>query len=114
MELPIIGFIAASTSVVAFSTQILHTVRSHTTAGLSISRSVLDVVSLVTWIVYATRSEDIPLLIARSCELITSAGVLYIIMRNHKKGRIAIKDFTPPNTEDSVCIDVKPERRNSV
>ena len=35
-------------------------------------------------------------------------------MRNHKKGRIAIKDFTPPNTEDSVCIDVKPERRNSV
>ena len=131
MEVSIVGFIAASTSIVAFSSQFIHTVQSKTTAGISINRSALDVISLVLWIVYATRLEDIPLLIATSCELATSIGVLFLIAHTRRNNFSRVKAFTPPQTEtshatvqcqlsrsleieDSITIDIKPERRYSV
>ena len=114
MENTAIGFIAASASVLAFGSQFLYTIRNKTTAGLSLNRSFLDVISLVFWIAYAARLEDIPLLIATSFELTTGIGVLVLIIRNRSEN-IQIKDFTPPqstatNSEDSVTIDVRSRR----
>ena len=111
MDNVIIGFVAAATSVFAFGSQFIHTVQKKTTVGLSINRSVLDVISLVLWIAYAARLEDIPLLIATSFELTTGIAVLIIIIRNR---HYSINISTPPqssvNSEDSVIIDVKVRR----
>lgn len=112
MENAAIGFVAASASVCAYGSQFFYTMKNKTTAGLSLNRSALDVVSLVFWIAYAARLEDIPLLIATSFELTTGLAVLILIIRSRKKP--TIKDFTPPssteNTEDHVSIDVRSRR----
>jgi len=106
-----IGFLAAGTSVCAFGSQFIYTVQKKTTAGISINRTVLDVVSLVFWIAYAARLEDIPLLIATSFELTTGLAVLILIIRNRNR---KVKIHTPPqsatNSEDSVTIEVKVRR----
>ena len=93
MDNNIIGYVAASTSVLAFGTQFVHTIRSGTTAGLSFPRTILDSVSLVLWVVYATRIEDLPLLIATSFEFVTSLCVL--IIRDRYKVWMFVKLETP-------------------
>ena len=118
MELSIIGYLATSTSLTAFGSQFIHTIQTKTTNGLSLYRTVLDVVSLALWLSYAARSEDIPLLIATGCELVTSLCVCVLIFKNRSDTFVSVKDYTPPpsppNEPKSVVIEVLPERRNSV
>jgi len=84
----IIGYVAASTTIVAFGSQFVHTVRSNTIEGVSLSRSVLDTVSLALWVLYATRIDDNPLLIATGCELFLSLCVCLLLMKHRLvKGR---------------------------
>ena len=105
METTIIGYVATSASVIGLLSQFVHTYRSKTTAGVSMTRTALDSLGLILWIAYATRLEDLPLLIATSVELATSCAVLVIIYKHRTTPRI--KDFTPPNsTESSVVIEV--------
>lgn len=121
MDDSIIGYAAATTSVVAFGIQFVHTIRSGTTAGLSLPRSVLDSVSLLLWVVYATRIEDHPLLIATSFEFLTSLCVCVIIVRNRYRGWFFVKlntpDVSPSSSQaESVAIDISPDssvRRDS-
>ena len=68
----IIGYVATTSSVAAFGSQFYYTIRTKTTAGLSLYRSVFDTLSLGLWVLYATRVEDIPLLIATTTELFLS------------------------------------------
>lgn len=112
-----IGYIATATSVVGFTTQIAHTVRSKTLDGLSLWRTALDVLGLTLWICYATRLEDIPLLIATSFEFLASIGVCAVVIRQRCRSRMRIKDLTPPNSSPtssqeessgSCVIDVRP------
>ena len=118
MENNIIGFLATSASVIAFGSQFVYTLKTKTTAGISIYRTVMDVASLALWIAYAARLEDLPLLIATSCELTTSVALLLVILYRRKHQFTLVKDFTPPqtppNSEDFSIIEVRPERRNSI
>jgi uncharacterized protein with PQ loop repeat len=118
MELSVIGYLATSTSIIAFGSQFVHTIQTKSTAGLSLCRTVLDVVSLALWLFYAARSEDIPLLIATGCELVTSVSVCVLILKNRSVRFVSVKDYTPPpsppSEPKSVIIEVAPERRNSV
>lgn len=105
METTIIGYVATSASVIGLCSQFIHTYRSKTTAGISMTRAGLDSLGLILWIAYAARLEDIPLLIATSVELVTSAAVLVIIYKHRTAPRI--KDITPPNsTASSTVIEV--------
>ena len=79
----LIGYSAASVSIIAFGAQFIHTLRSHSIEGISVGRTVLDTVSLGLWVAYATRVEDIPLLIATGCELMLSLCLCAIILRHH-------------------------------
>jgi uncharacterized protein with PQ loop repeat len=83
MSTTIIGYSAASVSMIAFGTQFVHTIRCGSIEGISVGRTVLDTVSLVLWVAYATRVEDIPLLIATGCELFLSVCVCAIILKHH-------------------------------
>ena len=99
----VIGYSAAGVSIVAFGSQFYHTVRSGTVAGLSLNRSVFDTISLLLWVAYATRIDDIPLLIATSCELVMSLSICLAILR-HCRGSSSIlplkntPDPSPPST----------------
>jgi len=85
----ILGYAAASVTIVAFGSQFIHTIRSNTIEGVSLSRSVLDTVSLTLWVFYATRIDDNPLLIATGCELLLSLCVCLLLMKHQlAKNRI--------------------------
>jgi len=96
MATEIIGYSAASISVIAFGAQFFHTLRCGSVEGLSLGRTIFDTVSLVLWVAYATRVEDIPLLIATSCELVMCMCVAALIVKE-KLGIFVItnKDASP-------------------
>lgn len=103
----IIGYSAASVSIVAFGSQFYHTVRSQTVEGLSLSRSVFDTISLLLWVAYATRIDDIPLLIATSCELVMSLSVCVAIVRHYRNSAsiLPLKNTTPDPSPPSTPPD---------
>lgn len=119
MEIHILGYIATSTSILAFSSQVYHTVKSKTTVGLSLARTCFDVFSLGLWVYYAARVNDNPLLLATAFEFFLSALVLLIQWKLRSKCPITIASYTPPpsppsSESGSTRIEVKIDRRNSV
>ena len=98
----IIGYTASSVSIVAFGSQIIHTLQCGSVAGISLPRTFLDTVSLFLWVLYATRTEDIPLLIATSCELCMSLCITILILK-HQCLRSPLKKV---EKKVDVCVDV--------
>lgn len=116
----ILGYVASSTSLLAFGSQFMHTIRTKTTDGLSIQRTIFDSLSLALWVAYATRVEDIPLLIAVALELAASLGLIGAIVWNKREIYFFKKEVTPPSTpqqrlsEEHILVEVDLPRRNSV
>jgi uncharacterized protein with PQ loop repeat len=102
MSVELIGYSAASISVIAFGAQFIHTLRCGSVEGLSLSRTIFDTVSLALWVAYATRVEDIPLLIATSCELIMCMCVAVLIM----KEKIGVYVITNKDTNPVVILQM--------
>ena len=103
MATDIIGYSAASVSVIAFGAQFLHTLRCGSVEGLSLGRTIFDTVSLVLWVAYATRVEDIPLLIATSCELVMCMCIAALIVKEKMKG-ILITDIHSNKDSSPVIV----------
>lgn len=105
----LIGYTASTTTLIAFGLQFVHTMRCGTVEGISLYRTAADSISLGIWVLYATRTEDYPLLIASSCELFLSLGVGLLILKHtlfpKKKGIenvekpviVVIRDSSPPS-----------------
>lgn len=118
----IIGYTASGTTVVAYGIQFIHIVRCGSVEGISLPRTLLDTVSLALWVLYATRIEDFPLLIATACELLMSlcVGIIVVTHRCRRSPSVPIvKDWTskgppkgqkeqkekgPPEYSTEVCI----------
>jgi len=117
METNVIGYIATSTSVIGFGSQVYHTYKTRTTAGMSLYRTCFDTLSLGLWVYYAARVNDNPLLIATAFECFLSMILLGFYVHHRNQG-IAVKDYTPPpsppSEPGSMIFEVKVERRNSV
>lgn len=118
METNIIGYIATSTSIIGFGSQVLHTIHTKTTEGISTYRTVFDTLSLGLWVYYAARVNDNPLLIATAFECVLSAIILGFLVK-HRKKHFAVKDYTPPPSPPSdpgsmMSIEVKVDRRYSI
>jgi uncharacterized protein with PQ loop repeat len=117
METNLIGYIATSTSVIGFGSQVFHTCKTRTTAGMSLYRTVFDTLSLGLWVYYAARVNDNPLLIATAFECLLSTIILVFLVK-HRRQSVAIKDYTPPpsppSDPGSMILEVKVERRNSI
>ena len=115
MDSRIIGYTASTTSILAFGFQFVHTLRCGTIEGISLPRTVFDTASLSLWVVYATRTEDIPLLIACSCELILSFCICLVILRHHFYGSCATLQDTPkPVASCTIVALVAPSEEPSV
>ena len=105
MDATLVGYIASGTSVAAFGSQFLHILRYKTTEGVSLTRTVFDAISLALWVFYATRNEDVPLLIATSLELVTSCALCFIVIRHRKGVALQIKKITPTSTPPCLTED---------
>jgi uncharacterized protein with PQ loop repeat len=109
----LIGYTASSTTVVAYGLQFFHIIRCGTVEGISLPRTLLDAVSLALWVLYATRTEDLPLLIATSCELLVSLCVASIVIRHQCKSSISqpvvVKDRALKNYPEVCVIYVQPQ-----
>ena len=112
MATHIIGYTASGVTIVAFGLQFLHTVQCGTIEGVSLPRTLLDTASLSIWVLYATRTEDIPLLIATSCELFLSFCICIVVMKHAYTKKSCTK---PPILLDTphVVIPIQ-SRRNSI
>jgi uncharacterized protein with PQ loop repeat len=117
METIIIGYIATSTSILGFGSQVFHTLQTKTTAGMSPYRTVFDTLSLGLWVYYAAKVNDNPLLIATTFECFLSGIILICLMKNRRRCS-TVKDYTPPPSPSSdpgsLCIEVRVDRRNSI
>ena len=109
----IIGYVAASVTIGAFSVQFFHTLQSGTIAGLSLNRTILDAISLLLWVVYAIRIDDNPLLIATSCEAFTCLCVCLVILRHYvKDGKVSVT--SSPNHSPPLTPPPTPIRKDSL
>ena len=110
----IIGYVAASVTIGAFSVQFFHTLKSGTIAGLSLNRTILDAISLLLWVVYAIRIDDNPLLIATSCEAFTCMCVCLVILRHYvyKDGKVSVT--SSPNHSPPLTPPPTPIRKDSL
>ena len=116
METNLIGYIATSTSVIGFGSQAFHTIKSKTTAGMSLYRTIFDFISLGLWVYYAARVEDNPLLIATTFEFFLSGVIMVFILHSRKK-EVSVKDYSPPpspGSDPGSLIEVKIDRRYSI
>jgi hypothetical protein len=109
--------------VIAFGSQFIYTIKSRKIAGISIHRTIMDVVSLLLWTAYAARLEDVPLLIATSCELFTSVGILILVLiiKSREKKILALPTYSPDTTPERTPPEIRQievvtisERRNSI
>jgi hypothetical protein len=116
----ILGYAATSASVIAYGSQFVHTIKTKSISGLSLNRTVLDTMSLVLWVGYAARLEDIPLLTATSCELFMSLCLCILILKTNRNKLVTVGvkynqgSSRTSSSDDSVTISVRSDRRNSV
>lgn len=109
METAIIGYAASSASILGFGSQFYHTLRTGSTEGISLSRTFLDATGLALWVIYSTRGEDIPLLIACSLELFTSLCLVIVVCWSRRAGYRKLKALTPPPSPPSETTPIRIE-----
>jgi hypothetical protein len=115
MDKDIIGYLATTASVIGYGSQFIHTIRNKSVSGLSLNRTIMDSFSLLLWVAYSVRLEDIPLLTATSCELFVSLFVCVLILRQKKTQRIYdAKTISSESFNSNDCVIDIPERRNSI
>jgi uncharacterized protein with PQ loop repeat len=114
MATHIIGYTASGVTIVAYGLQFLHTVQCGTIEGISLPRTLLDTASLSIWVFYATRTEDIPLLIATSCELFLSFCICFLVIKHAYTKKSCIKPPAILDTEAPHIVIPISSRRNSI
>jgi uncharacterized protein with PQ loop repeat len=116
MDTTLIGYLATSTSVIGFTIQFVHTLRTKKTEGISLPRTFLDFLSLALWVLYATRVEDTPLLIATSFELFLSFSIFVALLHLQKRKGIVFvfKVVSPASTPSEASSESSPVSTSEV
>ncbi len=70
------GFIAAALSTIAFLPQVIKTWRTKKADDVSIVMLLLFITGLIFWIIYATLTSALPVLIANTCTLLLNLTIL--------------------------------------
>lgn len=85
----IIGLLAASLTTFSFIPQVIHTLRTNDTRGISLGMYSAFVMGIALWLVYGLAIGDLPI-IAANCVTLILAGTIFILkLRNFKKDRIS-------------------------
>ena len=77
-----IGLAAASLTTFAFLPQVVRTIRTRDTTGISLWTYLLFCVGVVLWLAYGVLRADLPLILANTVTLALSGTVLALKIRN--------------------------------
>ena len=77
-----IGYIAAVCTTLSFLPQVIHTIRTKNTAGISLFMYLTFVFGVAMWLVYGVYLQDLPIILANTVTLIFSATILGMKVRD--------------------------------
>ena len=83
------GFIAAALTTIAFLPQVIKTWRTKKADDVSIVMLLLFITGLIFWIIYATLTSALPVLIANTCTLLLNLTILTLKLIYEKKSNSA-------------------------
>lgn len=78
----IIGLLAALLTTVAFLPQMLHTLATRDTRGISLRMYVIFVAGVLLWLIYGLLMRDLPLILANGVTLLLAGVILYLKVRH--------------------------------
>lgn len=77
-----LGFAAATLTTVAFVPQVLHTLRTRDTSGISLGMYATFTVGVALWFAYGLVRSDPPMIISNVIVFVLAAAVLVMKLRN--------------------------------
>lgn len=77
MDLELLGYIAAFLTTSSFLPQVIKTVRTKDTSGISLYMYLLFVVGLGLWLIYGIRINSLPIILANTFTGLMSLIILY-------------------------------------
>jgi MtN3 and saliva related transmembrane protein len=78
----LIGYAAAACTTLAFLPQVIHTVRTRDTSGISLGMYLVFCSGVALWLAYGILQADLPLVLANVVTLALSLAVLGLKIRN--------------------------------
>lgn len=77
-----LGLLAAVLTTVAFLPQVLHTLATRDTRGISLRMYVIFTAGVALWLVYGLLTGDVPLIAANAVTLILAGAILILKLRH--------------------------------
>lgn len=77
-----IGLLAALLTTGAFLPQVVHTLATRDTRGISLRMYVIFTAGVVLWLIYGLLTRDLPLIAANAVTLILAGAILILKLRH--------------------------------
>ncbi|MEO9475688.1 MAG: SemiSWEET transporter [Cyclobacteriaceae bacterium] len=77
-----IGFIAAFCTTISFLPQVIRTIKTRNTYGISLSMYSLFVTGVVMWLIYGLQIGDMPMIVANAITLGLGSIILFMKIRD--------------------------------
>ena len=77
-----IGLLAALLTTAAFLPQVLHTLATRDTRGLSLRMYAIFVAGVLLWLIYGLLMHDLPLILANAVTLLLAGTILILKLRH--------------------------------
>jgi MtN3 and saliva related transmembrane protein len=77
-----LGLLAALLTTAAFLPQVLHTLATRDTRGISLRMYVIFVAGVLLWLIYGLLTRDLPLIVANAVTLVLAGTILYLKLRH--------------------------------
>jgi len=71
----LLGFVAASCTTLSFLPQVIHTLKTKNTDGISLTMYMMFLVGIFCWLMYGVNAQDLPLIIGNGITLILASVV---------------------------------------
>ncbi|MGF1725300.1 SemiSWEET transporter [Photobacterium nomapromontoriensis] len=78
----LLGSLAAACTTLSFLPQVIHTIKTKDTTGISLAMYIMFVFGVFSWLVYGYISNDLPLMLGNGITLILSSVVLYLKLKH--------------------------------
>ncbi len=77
-----IGLLAALLTTAAFLPQVLHTLATRDTRGISLRMYAIFVAGVLLWLIYGLLVRDLPLILANAVTLLLAGAILILKLRH--------------------------------
>jgi len=81
-SITIVGLFAATLTTASFVPQVLHSLQTRDTRGLSLSMYAVFTAGIVLWLIYGILQRDLPIILANGITLALCATVLWLKLRH--------------------------------